>query len=79
LFVPVEALHSQGDSVTFVIKKEGLGLVKQEVKIGQSNSDEAVIVKGLKESDVVFLSDPEGLDGKKIQFLDDTDGHVATK
>jgi hypothetical protein len=78
LFVPVEALHSQGDSVTFVFKKEGLGIVKQEVKIGQANSDEAVIVLGLKESDVVYLSDPDGLDGKKIQFLDSEDDQVAT-
>lgn len=70
LFVPVEALHSQGDSLSFVYKKEGLGIIKQEVFLGISNSDEVVILKGLAENDVVYLSDPEGSADKKIEGLD---------
>ncbi len=70
LFVPVEALHSQGDSLSFVYKKEGLGIIKQEVFLGISNSDEVVILKGLAENDVVYLSDPEGSADKKIERLD---------
>ncbi len=70
LFVPVEALHSQGDSLSFVYKKEGLGIIKQEVFLGISNSDEVVILKGLAENDVVYLSDPEGIADKKIERLD---------
>lgn len=77
LFVPVEAIHSQGDSVIFVFKKDGLSTVKQEVLTGDSNSDEVVILNGLEESDMVFLSDPEGMENKEIRFLDDSSDQVA--
>lgn len=59
LYVPLEALHAQGDSLTFVYKKDGAGLVKQQVKIGQTNDNEAVILEGIKESDEVYLSVPK--------------------
>ncbi len=70
LFVPVESLHSQGDSISYVYKKAGLGIVKQEVFLGQSNSDEVVILKGLDEDDVVYLSDPEGMEDEKVKRLE---------
>jgi multidrug resistance efflux pump len=78
LFMPVEALHSQGDSVMYVFKKSGLGTIKQEVKVGQSNSDEIVVLRGLQEKDVVYLSDPDGMDDKKIEFLENSDDQVAS-
>ena len=31
LFVPVEAVHSQGDSITYVVVKDGMSMVKREV------------------------------------------------
>lgn len=71
LFVPVESLHSQGDSISFVYKKEGLSIVKQEVFLGMSNSDEVVILKGLEEKDMVYLSDPEGMGDDKIKRLEE--------
>ncbi|MCK5372665.1 MAG: efflux RND transporter periplasmic adaptor subunit [Cyclobacteriaceae bacterium] len=70
LFVPVESLHSQGDSLSFVYKKEGLGIAKQEVLLGRSNADEVVVLKGLEENDLVYLSDPDGLADKKIERLE---------
>lgn len=69
LFLPVECLHSQGDSLSYVYKREGLGVVKKEVFLGKSNSDEVVILKGLEEHDVVYLSDPEGMSDKKIDRI----------
>ena len=78
LFIPVEALHSQGDSVTYVYKKDGLGTIKQEVNVGQSNSDEVVVLKGLDESDMVYLSDPAGLEDKKINFLEENSGNLTS-
>ena len=70
LFVPVEALHSQGDSISFVYKKDGMSTVKQEVFLGKSNTDEVVVLKGLKEKDVVYLSDPDGMEEKQVERLD---------
>lgn len=78
LFMPVEALHSQGDSITYVFKKSGLSTVKQEVKVGQSNSDEVVILHGLQEKDIVYLSDPDGMENKEIELLEKSDDQVAS-
>ncbi|MDZ7605509.1 MAG: efflux RND transporter periplasmic adaptor subunit [Cyclobacteriaceae bacterium] len=64
LYIPVESLHTQGDSISFVYKKSGLRTIKQEVLTGKSNADEIVILHGLVDKDVVFLSDPEGMEAK---------------
>ena len=70
LFVPVESLHSQGDSISFVYLKDGLGIAKQEVLLGKSNADEVVVLKGLEEDDLVYLSDPDGLADREIDRLE---------
>ena len=65
LFIPLETIHSMGDSLIYVFKKEGLSLVKREVKIGQTNDNFAVVLKGLKKEDVISLSppsDPENIE-----------------
>jgi hypothetical protein len=46
-----------------------LGYQKQEIKTGLSNSDETVILEGLKEGDVLYLSDPPGSENKTIELL----------
>lgn len=63
LFVPLECLHSQFDSITYVFKRDGINVVKQEVMIGETNANEAVILAGLKEGDRVYLSIPGSRDG----------------
>lgn len=79
LFVPLEALHSQGDSISYVFKKDGLGTIKQEVFLGESNSDEVIILKGLEEKDVVYLSDPDGMDDKKVNRLEGSADQLAAQ
>ena len=79
LYVPVEALHSQGDSISYVYKKEGLGTVKQEVFLGESNSDEVIVLQGLEEHDQVYLSDPEGYADKEINRLEDSVDQLASQ
>ena len=79
IYVPVESLHSQGDSINFVYKKEGLGISKQEVILGKSNADEVVILHGLKEDETVYLSDPEGMEDKKINRITEVDDQLAEK
>lgn len=78
LFMPVEAVHSQGDSITYVYKKEGLTTIKQQVRIGQSNSDEVIVLEGLNPSDIVYLSDPADMEDKKLQLLAGADEKVAS-
>ncbi|WP_420385909.1 efflux RND transporter periplasmic adaptor subunit [Roseivirga sp.] len=70
MFVPVEAVHSQGDSIAFVLLKDGMTIVKQEVELGISNSDQVIIKAGLEEGQSVYLSDPSGIDDKSLKRLD---------
>ncbi|MCB9234309.1 MAG: HlyD family efflux transporter periplasmic adaptor subunit [Bacteroidia bacterium] len=68
VYVPLECLHSE-DSISFVYKKEGGSLVRQEVKVGMINENEAVIQQGLTEEDEIFLSMPEMPEGPEMVKL----------
>ncbi len=69
LYVPLEALHSHGDSVSFVYKKNGLKNIKQEVLVGDSNTDFAIILEGLKPDDQVYLSELSGMEKATVTSL----------
>ena len=71
IFVPLEALHSQGDTLTYVLVKDGISYHKQEVVIGKSNDDEAIVLEGLSEDDVVYLSNPEDFERSTLKLLAD--------
>lgn len=71
LLVPLEAVHSQGDSLTYVFKKSGLSIVKQEVNLGTKGNDMAVVDQGLEEDDEVFLSVPNNADEKPMAYLEE--------
>ena len=79
LFVPLECLHSHFDTVTYVYKREGLNVVKQEVMIGETNANDAVIMGGLAEGDRVYLSIPGGQDDKSIELLPEMNGKRKKK
>jgi HlyD family secretion protein len=65
VYVPIESVHTK-DSVTFVFKADGAGIVKQQVKAGVSNENEIIITKGLTENDKVYLLPPENADKLKL-------------
>lgn len=73
LYVPLEAIQSQGDSITYVFKKDGLGVVKQQVMIGKTNENEVVILQGLTESDVVSVSNVGNKSDDEIILLKEED------
>lgn len=54
--IPLEALFS--DSLSFVYKKQGNALVKQEVITGLSNDDMIVVEHGLAAGEAVYLTEP---------------------
>ncbi len=60
LYIPLESLHAEGDTLNYVYKKEGLKAVKQAIKLGASNDNFVVVTSGLKADDEVYLSVPEG-------------------
>lgn len=71
VFVPLECLHSQGDTLTYVYKKEGLATIRQEVRIGKANANEVVIHRGIDEGESVFLSTPKHDDELKLVVLEE--------
>lgn len=68
LFIPLEAVTS--DSGTpYVFKKNGGGVVKQEIQTGAMNDDEVVVARGLDEGDEVLLIPPPNKDGLDVVRL----------
>jgi multidrug efflux pump subunit AcrA (membrane-fusion protein) len=74
LFVPLECLHSQFDSITYVFTRQGLNTFKQEVMIGLTNANDAVLLAGVSEGDRVFLSVPSGLEDSQVDLLPEMNG-----
>ncbi len=74
LFVPIESLFNQDDSITYVFVKRGMSTIKQEVIIGVSNRNEVIVKAGLTESDKVYLNRLIGMEGDDIELLPELDG-----
>lgn len=79
LFVPLESLHTHADSITYVFKKNGMNTVKQEVIVGETNANDAVITGGLSAADRIYLSIPSGMTDSKIDLLPELNGKRGKK
>jgi hypothetical protein len=69
LSLPLECLHSFGDSVSFVYTKSGLRTVKKEIVTGQTNSNKIVVKSGLNVGDQVLLNIPSNADNLPFEKL----------
>ncbi|MBA4053663.1 MAG: hypothetical protein C0490_03025 [Marivirga sp.] len=74
LFIPLECLHNQSDTITYVYKKDGARTVKQEIMIGDTNANDVVILGGLVATDKVHLSIPPGTEEDEITLLKEMNG-----
>jgi hypothetical protein len=74
MYIPLECLHSHSDTVTYVFRKDGIKTLKQEVKIGDKNTNDVVILAGLGENDKVYLSLPGGMDDEEVRLLPEMNG-----
>lgn len=79
LYVSLEALHSENDSVAYVFRKNGSSIVKQEVQVGETNVNDAVIKMGLSRGDRVYISVPVGQDGEEVLLLKELNGKRKKK
>ncbi|MEO7965717.1 MAG: efflux RND transporter periplasmic adaptor subunit, partial [Gemmatimonadaceae bacterium] len=61
LFVPLESVMNEG-GIPYVYKRNGTGIVRQEVETGAMNDDHVVVLRGLSENDDVLLSPPANRD-----------------
>ena len=69
LYVPLECLHNQGDSISYVLIHEGLGGTKREVIVGATNENFAEIKEGVEKGEELYLSLPEGIDAWSLTRL----------
>ena len=60
------------DSITYVYKKDGGSTIKQEVAVGITNDDYAVIEFGIAKEDKLYLSIPEGAEDLELNPLSPT-------
>jgi len=70
MHVPIETLHSQGDSLTYVFRSGDGSIVRQEVAVGLVNDNSAIVERGLGLEDEVFLSIPPDTSGIALRRLD---------
>lgn len=79
LFIPLECLRVQSDTITYVYKSEGLDIIKQEVIVGDANTNDVVIKGGLKANDKIYLSSPSGQEDEDIKLLPEMNGKRKKK
>ncbi|MES2386537.1 MAG: RND transporter [Bacteroidota bacterium] len=58
LYIPLEALHNQGDSLTYVFVKDGSTITRRQVLTAETNENDAVIKLGLAKTESVLLNMP---------------------
>ncbi len=68
MFVPIESVFSD-DSTTFVFRKNGGSIDKQQIIVGQSNENEIIVKTGLKPDDELYLIQPENFEKMKLVQL----------
>ena len=64
LFIPLEAIIKE-ENKDFIYQQSGGSFKKREVTVGLANNDYIIIKEGLKEGDVIALSDPFKEDNEK--------------
>jgi HlyD family secretion protein len=74
LFIPLECLHSQFDTITYVFIKEGINISKKEIVVGQTNANDVIVLKGLSVDEKVYLSIPSGTEEDEIILLPEMNG-----
>jgi len=68
LSVPLEAIFSK-DSIKFVYVKSGFSVEKKQVELGETNNNEVIVYKGLKENDEIFLTEPKAYENESIKLI----------
>jgi multidrug efflux pump subunit AcrA (membrane-fusion protein) len=68
LSIPLECVHTEA-MTTFVFKKDGGSVVKQEVKLGQMNENSAVVLAGITQKDQLYLTSPAEAEKAKTILL----------
>ncbi|MBX2814828.1 MAG: HlyD family secretion protein [Saprospiraceae bacterium] len=73
--VPIEAFKK--DTLAYVVRKEDGDYFRQEVVVGEANSDEIVVVAGLERGDIVCLTFPDNLPELELKYLTEEERRAA--
>jgi hypothetical protein len=68
LSIPLEGVFTEGQ-MTYSFKKSGSGVIKQEIRLGKTNDNEAIVTEGLAETDQVLLTRPANADKLELVKL----------
>ncbi|MAX79361.1 MAG: RND transporter [Crocinitomicaceae bacterium] len=68
LFIPIEAVM-KSDSVTYVYKRDGIGSIATEIKVGVANDNFIIVEEGLAEGEEVLLSNTKTEEPLQIERL----------
>lgn len=68
LIIPIESIFVE-EKISFVYKKSGIGIEKSQVKLGERNDEQVIVIKGVSEGDVIYLNEPEKSKGASIKML----------
>lgn len=79
IYIPLECLHSEFDSITYVYKKEGASIEKQEVSLAETNANDAMITAGVTAGDILYLSTPPGYESRSTKLLPELNGKRKKK
>lgn len=79
IFIPLECLHSQADTISYVFKKSGIDIIKQEIMVGPTNANDVVVLGGLTVDDRIYLSVPKDRDEDEIVLLKEMNGKRQKK
>jgi HlyD family secretion protein len=79
LFIPMECLHSSFDTITYVFIRDGINILKKEVRVGETNANDVVVMGGLKENDQIYLSIPSGMEEDDVTLLPEMNGKRKKK
>lgn len=79
LHIPIEGLFNEDDSITYVFKKTGLSVAKQEVMVGATNTNEVIIKAGLNEGDQVYLNRIADLNDAEVNLIAEMNGKRNVK
>ena len=79
LSVPLESIHHEGDSLSYVFVKDGLSMIRKQILTGETNENFAVVRSGLEGNESVYLSLPKNPEGFKLIRLEALSTKVKTK
>lgn len=72
LFLPIECIHTEdikGKKLNFVYKKNGKGVVKQQVELGIMNENSVIIKRGITRDDMIYMNTPDKTENIQVSYL----------